>query len=106
MKAFERRQEILNVLRKRHTLKVTELAESFGVSQGTIRSDLDYLSQTEQVTRIRGGATLLLASGSTHPPNNVLHAGPQTSSRMVTQFSWTRVRPLSTWSPFFRIIKN
>jgi ribose transport system substrate-binding protein len=59
MKAFERRQEILNVLRKRHTLKVTELAESFGVSQGTIRSDLDYLSQTEQVTRIRGGATLL-----------------------------------------------
>ncbi len=59
MRAFERRQEILNVLRERNTLKVTELAELFGVSQGTIRSDLDYLSQTEQVTRIRGGATLL-----------------------------------------------
>ena len=59
MRAFERRQEILNVLRERNTFKVTELAELFGVSQGTIRSDLDYLSQTEQVTRIRGGATLL-----------------------------------------------
>ena len=59
MKAFERRQEILNVLRERHTLKVTELAGLFDVSQGTIRSDLDYLSQTNQITRIRGGATLL-----------------------------------------------
>jgi ribose transport system substrate-binding protein len=58
MKAFERRQEILNILRQRNSLKVTELADLFGVSQGTIRNDLDYLSQTSQVKRIRGGATL------------------------------------------------
>jgi ribose transport system substrate-binding protein len=58
MKAFERRQEILNFLRQRNSLKVTELADLFGVSQGTIRNDLDYLSQTSQVKRIRGGATL------------------------------------------------
>lgn len=56
MRTFERRQEILNVLRERNTVKVTELAELFGVSQGTIRNDLDYLSETKQVTRTRGGA--------------------------------------------------
>jgi ribose transport system substrate-binding protein len=67
MRAFERRQEILNALRERHTLKVTELAELFDVSQGTIRSDLDYLSQTNQVTRIRGGATLLNSHQITNP---------------------------------------
>jgi ribose transport system substrate-binding protein len=58
MKVFERRQEILDVLRQRNSLKVTELADLFGVSQATIRSDLDYLSQTAQVKRMRGGATL------------------------------------------------
>ena len=57
MKTFERRQDILALLRERQAVKVTDLAEIFNVSHGTIRSDLNYLSETGQVTRIRGGAT-------------------------------------------------
>jgi len=53
--AFQRRQKILELLRERPTIRVTELVEIFEVSQGTIRNDLKALKGTEQVNRVRGG---------------------------------------------------
>ena len=41
MTAYERRQSILEVLRRKPGLRVSELAETFDVSEGTIRNDLD-----------------------------------------------------------------
>ncbi len=58
MKQHERQQEILNLLRERREVKVVELTQLMDVSEGTIRNDLDYLGQTNQIVRIRGGATL------------------------------------------------
>jgi DeoR/GlpR family transcriptional regulator of sugar metabolism/ABC-type sugar transport system substrate-binding protein len=58
MKPHERQQEILRLLRERQELKVTELTQIFDVSEGTIRNDLDYLGETNQITRVRGGAAL------------------------------------------------
>jgi DeoR/GlpR family transcriptional regulator of sugar metabolism len=39
-------------------LRVPELAKILGVSQGTIRNDLNALHKEGQVTRVRGGAAL------------------------------------------------
>ena len=58
MKQHERQQEILNLLRVRKEVKVAELTQLMDVSEGTIRNDLDYLNNTNQVVRVRGGATL------------------------------------------------
>ena len=55
MTAFERRHKILDLLRERPAIRVTELTEVFGVSQGTIRNDLRLLTETDQINRVRGG---------------------------------------------------
>ena len=58
MKPYERHQEILKLLRERQEMKVAELTDRFDVSEGTIRNDLDYLGETNQIIRVRGGALL------------------------------------------------
>ncbi len=55
MTAFERRHKILDLLRERPAIRVTELAAIFGVSQGTVRNDLRILTETDQINRVRGG---------------------------------------------------
>ncbi len=55
MTAFERRHKILDLLREKPAIRVTELAVIFGVSQGTIRNDLRLLTETDQINRVRGG---------------------------------------------------
>lgn len=58
MTAFERRQRLIELLRKQPGLRVPELAETLGVSQGTVRNDLNALDTQGQLTRVRGGAAL------------------------------------------------
>jgi len=58
MTTFERRQQILTLLREQSGLKVTELAKLLSVSEGTIRNDLNALERAQQLTRVRGGAVV------------------------------------------------
>jgi ribose transport system substrate-binding protein len=53
---YERRQTIVRILEEQSGIKVTELAETLGVSEGTVRNDLAALSEDNQITRVRGGA--------------------------------------------------
>jgi ribose transport system substrate-binding protein len=53
---YERRQMIVRILSEQTGIKVTELAEVLGVSEGTIRNDLAVLDEENQITRVRGGA--------------------------------------------------
>ncbi|GAB4544558.1 MAG: hypothetical protein OHK0023_01550 [Anaerolineae bacterium] len=55
---FERRQQILRLLRENNTAKVTDLARMLDVSEGTIRNDLIALDEEQQILRVRGGAVL------------------------------------------------
>jgi ribose transport system substrate-binding protein len=55
---FQRRQRILDLLRQEAGVKVTELAELLGVSEGTIRNDFNALEKEGQIARVRGGAVL------------------------------------------------
>lgn len=59
----QRRQEILRAVRA-GAMHVSQLAESFGVSEMTVRRDLSMLASDGQLERVRGGAV----SSSAEPP--------------------------------------
>jgi ribose transport system substrate-binding protein len=78
MKTVERRQAILDILRERKSAKLTDLASGLDVSLGTIRNDLDYLVETQQVIRERGRVVL---------SNNPQIANPDFAARARTNQS-------------------
>ena len=50
---------MLSALKEHEFLRVTELGEQFGVSEVTVRADLDALAALGEVRRVHGGAILL-----------------------------------------------
>jgi DeoR/GlpR family transcriptional regulator of sugar metabolism len=57
--AEERRAKLLNMLRQRGRLEVLELAETFQVSEHTIRRDLNQLHDAGVLQKTHGGAVML-----------------------------------------------
>lgn len=57
--AEERRRQILAMLNARGSVHVSELSASFGVTEETIRRDLDTLDARNLLRRIHGGAVAL-----------------------------------------------
>lgn len=57
MLTAERRARIVEMVRSRGTLTVSELASALDISGSTIRRDLDKLDQARQLVKVRGGAT-------------------------------------------------
>jgi DeoR/GlpR family transcriptional regulator of sugar metabolism len=55
---YERRQSLLDVLRKQPGLRVPEIAKALGVSEGTVRNDLNALEEEGRLRRVHGGAVL------------------------------------------------
>jgi DeoR/GlpR family transcriptional regulator of sugar metabolism len=55
---YERRQSLLDLLRKQPGLSVPDLAVALDVSQGTVRNDLNALGRQGLLTRVHGGAVL------------------------------------------------
>ena len=58
MTTYERRQSLLDILRKQPGLRVPELAMVLEVSEGTVRNDLNALEQQGALMRVHGGAVL------------------------------------------------
>ncbi len=58
MTTYERRQSLLDTLRKQPGLRVPELARALDVSEGTVRNDLNALEQQGVLVRVHGGAVL------------------------------------------------
>jgi len=54
----ERRQAIIEALEEAGQLSVSELSQRFGVSEVTIRGDLQALSEQGLIQRVRGGAII------------------------------------------------
>jgi DeoR/GlpR family transcriptional regulator of sugar metabolism len=57
--SYDRRQSLLDLLRKMPGQSVPELGAVLGVSQGTIRNDLNALEQAGLLKRVHGGAILI-----------------------------------------------
>lgn len=58
MTTYERRQSLLDILRKQPGMRVPELALALDVSDGTVRNDLNALEQQGILMRVHGGAVL------------------------------------------------
>ncbi|MGZ9235695.1 MAG: DeoR/GlpR family DNA-binding transcription regulator, partial [Anaerolineales bacterium] len=58
LNTYERRQSLLELLRKQPGLRVPEIARATGVSDGTVRNDLNALEGAGYLTRMHGGAVL------------------------------------------------
>jgi DeoR/GlpR family transcriptional regulator of sugar metabolism len=56
--SYERRHILIELLRKQPGLRVREMAEALGVSEGTVRNDLNTLEGDGWLTRHHGGAVL------------------------------------------------
>jgi DeoR/GlpR family transcriptional regulator of sugar metabolism len=56
--SYERRQSLLDILRKQPGLRVPELAAALNVSEGTVRNDLNALEEQGLLMRVHGGAVL------------------------------------------------
>jgi DeoR/GlpR family transcriptional regulator of sugar metabolism len=52
----QRRQEILNVVENEGFVALQQLTDRVGVSESTVRRDLEYLEKIGQIRRTRGGA--------------------------------------------------
>lgn len=60
-----RRRQLLDVLYREGTVRVSDLRESLGAAPATIRRDLDQLADEGVVRRVHGGATLVRSDDST-----------------------------------------
>jgi DeoR family transcriptional regulator, aga operon transcriptional repressor len=57
-----RRQQLLTFVRHHEFARIHDLARHFGVSEVTIRSDVDILARTGGIRRVRGGAMRIVES--------------------------------------------
>lgn len=57
--AFERRQRLLGLMQRDPTLRVSDLADQLGVSQGTVRNDLNALAAQREIVRVHGGGVVV-----------------------------------------------
>ncbi|MBA2559537.1 MAG: DeoR/GlpR transcriptional regulator [Propionibacteriales bacterium] len=67
MLATQRQSTIMLVLRRQGAVRVSELADELGVSEMTIRRDLDSLAGAGLIEKVHGGATLV-GGTSTYEP--------------------------------------
>jgi DeoR/GlpR family transcriptional regulator of sugar metabolism len=76
--SYERRQSLLDLLRKQPGLRVPEIAQALGVSEGTVRNDLNALAEAGHLTRVHGGAVM---SEALHPTSAAFGIRHQANSK-------------------------
>jgi len=52
----QRREEIMELIHKNGSVRVSEISKLYGISEVTVRSDLEYLESQGQLSRVHGGA--------------------------------------------------
>jgi DeoR/GlpR family transcriptional regulator of sugar metabolism len=70
---YERKIEIVRLLEEKGKVNINQLAESFGVTKVTIRSDIDSLETRGLLVRTRGGAVLPENHHLVRRVNHTLH---------------------------------
>jgi DeoR/GlpR family transcriptional regulator of sugar metabolism len=65
------------------TLRVPELADALGVSQGTVRNDLNALAEDRQIVRVHGGGVVLSANGVPRSAGFALRAQSNAAAKQL-----------------------
>lgn len=65
------------------TLRVPELADALGVSQGTVRNDLNALAEDRQIVRVHGGGVVLSANGVPRSAGFALRAQANAAAKQL-----------------------
>ena len=63
MLSEERYQIILQLLQEKKAVSVTELTEMLGISESTIRRDLNTLAGMGKINKVHGGVTVVEEEG-------------------------------------------
>ncbi|MFC7384458.1 DeoR/GlpR family DNA-binding transcription regulator [Sphaerisporangium rhizosphaerae] len=82
---MDRLRAIMDALMTADSVSVAELAARHGVSEMTIRRDLDELAQQGVVRRVRGGAQSLLLRGEEPPFGVREHEAPEAKLRIAAE---------------------
>ncbi|GAA3241639.1 DeoR/GlpR family DNA-binding transcription regulator [Actinocorallia longicatena] len=67
MLAGQRREEIAELVRRDGAVRVAELVQRFGVSDMTVRRDLEVLAEQSVLVKVHGGATAIGAPATEEP---------------------------------------
>ncbi len=91
--ALQRREHILSLLRSRRAIRVSVLAQSLGVSEMTIRRDLDVLSDGGMLDKVHGGATLRPSSSNEEPGFDMKVGRNQPEKQAIAQAAMKLIAP-------------
>jgi DeoR family transcriptional regulator of aga operon len=85
--AAARREQILTIVEERGFVKVAQLSQLFGISEVTVRADLDALAGSNALQRVHGGALIGATAagrslGIERPFEQSLLAGSQEKARI------------------------
>ena len=87
-----RQQSVLKYINEKEYASIKELAKEIGVSEATIRRDLDEMSQKEVLGRVHGGAIKL--TGTSHEPFQEEKIGHMTEEKKrIAQYASSLVKP-------------
>lgn len=93
MLASARQQRILDALREREQVRVTSMATELGVSEMTVRRDLNVLAARGALVKVHGGATLDAAPTSSEPGFTHKLALRASEKRAIAQAAVEWVKP-------------
>ncbi len=79
--AAVRREQILAIIREQGYARVTQLSQQFGISEVTVRTDLDTLAASSPVQRVHGGAMADGAIAGGPMPSGPIQAGAMAERR-------------------------
>ncbi|WP_194910143.1 DeoR/GlpR family DNA-binding transcription regulator [Catenulispora rubra] len=93
MLAAQRQAWILQEVRQRGAVRVTELVSALRVSDMTVRRDLDSLAEQGLVTKVHGGATARGGSSTDEPAFSVKAARQRRAKEAIARAAADLVRP-------------
>lgn len=88
MLVTERRERVLALVRERGTVPIAELVAALGVSDMTVRRDIEWLAHSGEVQKVRGGVR-----AATGTAVRSAASVPSTESRAVARAAATLVEP-------------
>jgi len=93
MLAAERHRSIIDRIEEKKSVKVSELSELFGVTEKTVREDLEKLEEKGLLTRIHGGAVIVEEGEDSILPLQFPNSKHLDEKRVIAELALTCIEP-------------